>query len=97
MAPPSAGLFMCALPGRGGPGGASAFDHPHLFFVVMVSGSGRDVGQLVDLLGGELDSVGSCVLLDAGNPLSSGDRGDVVALGQDPGQSYLGRGGTAVA
>ena len=36
-----------ALPGRGGLGGASAFDHPHLLFVVVVAGGGGEVGELL--------------------------------------------------
>jgi len=36
--------------------------------------------QPFDLLNAQLDAVGRDVLLDAGDPLGTGDRGDVVAL-----------------
>ena len=51
----------------------------------------REVVQPFDLLGAELDAVGGGVLLDAGDPLGAGDRGDVVALREQPGQSDLRR------
>ena len=57
-------------------------------------GSRGEVVQSFDLLGAELDAVGGGVLLDAGDSLCAGDRGDVVALGEQPGQSNLCRCGT---
>src|ERR1700722_16838003 len=56
------------------PGYSSPFDHPHLLSAVVISGGGRDAGQLADLVGGELDVVGRRVLLDAGRPLGPRDR-----------------------
>ena len=44
------------------------------------------------LVGGQLDAVGGGVLLDAGHPAGAGDGGDVVAVGEDPGESGLGGG-----
>ena len=38
-------------------------------FVVAPGGGRREVVQPFDLLSAQLDAVGSCVLLDAGNPL----------------------------
>ena len=49
-----------------------------------------------DLLGAQLDAVGGGVLLDAGDPLGAGDRGDVVALGEQPGQRDLRRCGAGL-
>ena len=45
------------------------------------------------LVGGELDAVGGGVLLDAGDSAGAGDRGDVVAAGQQPGERGLCGGG----
>jgi hypothetical protein len=62
--------------------GWSAVDGGHdLFLVAFPSGRG-EVVEPFDLFGGERDSVGGGVLLDAGRPLGAGDRGDVVALGE---------------
>jgi hypothetical protein len=47
----------------------------------------------LDLLRAQLDAVGYGVLLEAGDALGSGDRGDVVALGEQPRQRDLCRGG----
>ena len=57
------------------------------------TGCWGEVVELVDLLGGQLDAVGGDVLLDPGDAPGAGDGGDVVALGQQPGQGDLGRGG----
>jgi hypothetical protein len=46
------------------------------------------VVQPFDLLGAQLEPVGSRVLLDAGDALGAGDRGDVVSLGEQPGQGF---------
>jgi hypothetical protein len=43
----------------------------------------------LDLLGLQLEVVGGSVLLDAGDALGAGDRGDVVALSEQPGQGHL--------
>ena len=51
------------------------------------------LSSLADLFGGQLDGVGGGVLLHPGDPLGAGDRGDVVALGEQPGQGHLRRGG----
>src|SRR3989441_4917614 len=74
--------------------GWSAVDGGHVHFVVAFPGSRSEVVQPFDLLGTELDAVGGGVLLDAGDSLGAGDRGDVVALGEQPGQSNLCRCGT---
>src|ERR1700728_1884568 len=74
-------------------GGSSALDHPHLLLVVVVADGGGEIVELVDLSGSQLDAVSSGVLLDAGDPLGTGDRGDVVSLSQDPRQGDLSRGG----
>src|SRR5215218_9926079 len=71
----------------------SAVDGGHVRFVVAFTGGRSEVVQPFDLLGAELDAVGGGVLLDAGDPLGAGDRGDVVALGEQPGQGDLCRGG----
>ena len=42
-----------------------------------------------DLLGAQLEVVGGGVLFDAGDALGAGDRGDVVALSEQPGQGHL--------
>ena len=54
-----------------------------------LAGGRREVVQPFDLLGAQLDAVGGRVLLDAGEPLGAGNRGDVVALREQPGQSDL--------
>ena len=59
-------------------------------FVTLASGRGEVVESL-DLLWAQLDTVGCRVLLDAGDPLGAGDRGNVVALGEQPGQRDLRR------
>ena len=40
-------------------------------FVVTLAGGGREAAQPFELLGAELDAVGGCVLLDAGDPFGS--------------------------
>jgi hypothetical protein len=57
--------------------------------VVALAGGWGEVVQACDLLRAQLDSVGCRVLLDAGNAFGAGDRGDVVALREQPGQSDL--------
>ena len=49
----------------------------------------REFVQPFDLLGAQLDAVRGCVLLDPGDPLGAGNRGDAVALCEQPGQSDL--------
>ena len=71
----------------------SAVDDGHVPFVVAFAGGRREVVQPFDLLGAQLDAVGGGVLLDAGDPLGAGDRGDVVALREQPGQGDLCRRG----
>ena len=53
------------------------------------AGGRREAVQPFDLRGAQLDAVGGCVLLDAGDPLGAGNRGDVVALRKQPGQRDL--------
>jgi DNA helicase-2/ATP-dependent DNA helicase PcrA len=69
------------------------FDHPHLRLGVMAAGRRGHVVELLDLLLGQLDRVGGDVLLDPGDAPGAGDRRDVVALGEQPGDGDLrGRG-----
>ena len=56
-----------------------------------LAGGRCQVVQPLNLPGAQLDAIGSGVLLDARDPLGTGDRGDVVALREQPGQSDLGR------
>jgi hypothetical protein len=63
---------------------------------VVIAGCWGEVVELVDLLGGQLDAVGGDVLLDPGDALGAGDGSDVVALGQQPGQGDLRRGGAGL-
>jgi len=71
----------------------SAVDDGHVaFFVAFAGGRGEHV-EPFDLSGGQLDAVGGGVLLNPGDPFGAGDRGDVVALREQPGQSGLCRGG----
>ena len=56
----------------------SAVDCSHVGLVVAFAGGGREVVEPLDLLGAQLDAVGRGVLLDAGDALGAGDRGDVV-------------------
>ena len=60
----------------------SAVDSGHVALVVAFPGGGSEVVEPFDLFGAQLDGVGGGVLLDAGDPLCAGDRGDVVALGE---------------
>ena len=60
----------------------SAVDGGHVPFVVAFAGGGSEVVEPFDLFGAQLDAIGGGVLLDAGDPLGAGDRGDVVALGE---------------
>jgi hypothetical protein len=66
-------------------GASSAFDDGHVSFVVPLADGRREVVQPFDLLGAQLDAVGGCVLLHAGDPLGTRNRGDVVALCEQPG------------
>src|ERR1700722_1585337 len=68
-----------------------AVDGGHVRFVVALAGGWRQVAEPVELVVAEVDSVGGGVLLDAGDPSGAGDRGDVVALGEQPGQGDLRR------
>jgi hypothetical protein len=72
----------------------SAVDDGHIPFVVALAGGWHEVVQPLDLLGAQLDVIGGRVLLDAGDPLGAGNRGDVVALREQPGESDLCRGGS---
>lgn len=60
----------------------------------MTLADGRcEVVQPFDLRRVQLDAVRGGVLLDAGDPLGPGNRGDVVALCEQPGERDLCRGG----
>jgi hypothetical protein len=65
---------------------ASAVDGGHVRFVVAFAGGWRQVAQPVELVVAELDGVCGGVLLDAGDAPGAGDRGDVVAAAEQPGQ-----------
>src|SRR5947208_9298928 len=69
----------------------SAVDGGHVRLVVAFAGGRRQVAEPFELVVAELDGVGGGVLLDAGDPPGAGDRGDVVALGEQPGQRDLRR------
>jgi hypothetical protein len=71
----------------------SAVDGGHLRFFVALPGGRGEVVQPFELLGAQLERVGGGVLLDAGDALGAGDRGDVVALSEEPGQGPLCRRG----
>jgi hypothetical protein len=60
--------------------GESAVDGGHVRLVVARAAGGGEVVQPSELVGAELDSVRRRVLLDPGDPLRAGDRGDIVAL-----------------
>jgi hypothetical protein len=70
---------------------SSTVDGGHVRLVVALAGGRREIVEALDLLCAQLDAVGGGVLLDAGDTLGAGDRGDVVALGEQPGQSDLRR------
>src|SRR5829696_1189830 len=69
----------------------SAVDGGHVRFVVALAGGRGEIVEPFDLLRAELDAVGCRVLFDAGDALGAGDRGDVVALGEQPCQCDLRR------
>src|SRR4051812_37959337 len=71
----------------------SAVDGGHDRFFVALAGGRGELVEPLELLCAELDRVGGGVLLDAGDALGAGDRGDVVALGEEPGQCDLRRRG----
>ena len=60
------------------------------------TGSRRQVVEAGELVVAQLYAVGGGVLLDAGDAAGAGDGGDVVALGQQPGQRGLGGGGAGL-
>src|SRR4051794_25909390 len=68
----------------------SAVDRGHVGVVVPLPRGRLEIVQAVDLVGGELDGVGGDVLPDPGHAACAGDRGDVLAAAQQPGQRGLG-------
>src|SRR6266700_1711604 len=82
-------LDVCELGAR-----RSAVDAGHVHVVMARTRRGPEPVEAVELRGSELDAVCGGVLLYASNPAGAGDRGDVVAAGQQPGQRGL-RGGRA--
>jgi len=64
----------------------SVVDGGHVGFGVPLAGGWGEGVQPGELGGGELEAVGGGVLLDAVDAAGAGDRGDVVALGEQPGQ-----------
>jgi hypothetical protein len=69
----------------------SAVDCGNVRLVVALAAGGGEIVEPSDLLRAQLDAVGGGVLLDAGDALGPGDRGDVVSLREQPGQSDLRR------
>jgi hypothetical protein len=72
----------------------SVLDRGHVGLRVPLAGGWGEGVQPRELSGGELEAVGGGVLLDAGDAPGAENRGDVVALGEQPGQGDLGRGCT---
>src|SRR5258708_39145881 len=68
---------------------SSAVDDGPARFVVAVASGRREVVQPFDLVGAQLDAVGGCVLLDACDPLGTGNRCDVISLREQPRQCDL--------
>ena len=60
------------------------------------AGGRGQVAEPFELVAAELDAVGGGVLLDAGDATGAGDRGDVIALGEQPGQRDLRRCGAGL-
>ena len=58
---------------------------------VAVAGRRFDGCEARELVGGQLDAVSSCVFLEPRDALCTGDRGNVVSLGEEPGERDLGR------
>jgi hypothetical protein len=56
-----------------------------------LAGRRSEVVEPLDLLRAQLDAVGCRVLLDVGDALGAGDRGDIVALRPEPRQRDLRR------
>jgi hypothetical protein len=61
---------------------------------VALARSRGEVVQPFDLPSIQLEVFGGCVLLDTSDPLGTGNRGDIVALREQPRQSHLCRGCT---
>src|SRR4051812_45794221 len=74
----------------------SAVDAGHVGVVVPGPGRGGQGVEAGELDGGEDNGVGGGVLLHAGHPAGTGDRGNVFALREQPGQRDLGRRGADV-
>jgi hypothetical protein len=72
----------------------SMVDPGHVGLGVPIAGCRGQGVQPGVLSGGEFEAVGGGVLLDAADAPGAGNRGDVVALGEQPGQGDLGRGCT---
>jgi hypothetical protein len=71
-------------------------DGGHVRFVVALAGGRGQVAEPLELVVAQFDAVGGGVLLDAGDPPGAGDRGDVLALGEQPGQGDLRRRGAGL-
>src|SRR6202040_1635621 len=67
----------------------SSVNDSHISYVVTLAGGGREVIQPCNLLGAQLELIGSCVLFDSNDALGARDWGDVVALSEQPGESDL--------
>jgi len=70
----------------------SAVNDSHARFVMTLACGRREVIQPCHLLSAQFDANGGRVLLYAGDPLGARDRGDVMALREQPGKSDLRRG-----
>jgi hypothetical protein len=69
-------------------------DGGHVGLGVPLAGGWGEGVQPGELSGGEFEAVGGGVLLDSVDAPGAGNRRDVVALGEQPGQGDLGRGCT---
>src|SRR5436190_24069191 len=72
---------------------SSALYGGHVRLVMALTGGRGEIVERFDLLSAQLDAVGSSVRLDAGDTFGAGDRSDVVALREQPGQRDLRRRG----
>jgi hypothetical protein len=86
------------MPSRPGtpPRSGSRVDGGHVGFVVPLAGRGLQRVESVELVGGEGDALGCGVLLDSCDAPGAGNRRDVLAAGEQPGQCGLGGGGAVL-
>jgi hypothetical protein len=70
---------------------SSTVDDGHVSLLVAFACRRGEIVEPLDLLRAQLDTVGRGILLDAGDALGAGDRGDVAALRKESGQRDLRR------